>query len=442
MLVLTDCGVPEAREVPAGQYAPHDEPAAVQAVAAAAVPLSGQPEDHARLLTAIGGARRVLLGESTHGSREYYRERARLTMLLVRHADVQAIAIEGDWTPTSRVNRYVRGIGTDRSAADALQSYSNFPRWMWRNTDFRDFVEELRTLNLTRPANERVGLYGMDVYDLFDAADAVVAYLGQADAAAAERVRGHYRCFAGHRRDTSAYGAATSNPRLSCQEEAAAALAEVRRLPRPTEASAAEAQFAALRSAASVAAAEDYFRTLYRSSTAWNVRDQHMARNVEEIAGHVERLSGRTGKVVMWSHNTHSGDARATDAGTRGELNIGQLMKQQHGAAAFAIGLLSYTGTVRAAPAWGERARSYDLRPAIQGSYSHLFRQTGLPAFSIVFRGNQQLSRALAGPMLERAIGVIYLPSSERVSHYFEARLPDQFDAAIFFDRTEALEPL
>jgi len=414
----------------------------VRAVAAAAVPLTGAAGDYAKLMPAMADARFVLLGESTHGTHEYYLERARISEQLIREHGFGAIAIEGDWTPTLRVDRYVRGLGNDTSAEQALSGYTRFPRWMWRNAEFRDLVERVRAHNLTLPPERRVGIYGMDVYDLDEAADAVVAYLRQADPAATARAQRQYRCFAPYRGDTHAYGEASRRPARSCQEEAAAAQAEVARLPRPAGAAAAEAHFSAVRSAASVVAAEEYFRTVYAGSMAWNVRDQRMSQNVHAIAEHVGALSGRPGKVAIWSHNTHSGDARATFAANRGELNLGQLLRQRHGNGAFLLGFFSYAGSVMAAPDWDQPNRVYDMRPALPGSYSALFHQVGVPNFSLLLRGDAELSRQLGGTMLERAIGVVYRPETERESHYFEARLAEQFDAAIFFDRSTALRPL
>ena len=415
---------------------------AVRAVAAAAVPLTGAADDYAKLMPAMANARFVLLGESTHGTREYYRERARISEQLIREQGFGAIAIEGDWTPTLRVDRYVRGLGSDRNAEQALSGYTRFPRWMWRNAEFGDFVERVRAHNLTLPAERRVGIYGMDVYDLDEAAGAVIAHLRQVDPASAVRAQRHLRCFSRYRGDTHAYGEASRSPARSCQEEAAAAQAEVLRLPRPASAAAAEAHFGAVRSAASVVAAEEYFRTVYAGSMAWNVRDQRMSQNVHAIADHAAALSGRPGKVVVWSHNTHSGDARATFAANRGELNLGQLLRQRHGNGAFLLGFFSYAGKVMAAPDWDQPNRVYDMRPALPGSYSALFHQAGVPNFSLLLRGNRVLSRQLGGNMLERAIGVIYRPETERQSHYFEARLAGQFDAAIFFDRSSAVRPL
>jgi erythromycin esterase-like protein len=414
---------------------------AAQTIAAAAQPVRGAADDHAELLRAAGPATRILLGESTHGTHEFYRERARLTERLVLDHGVNAVAIEGDWSPTYRANLYVRGLGKDRSAAEALRGCSRFPEWMWRNAEFQDFVERLRAINMTRAADERIGLYGMDVYDMFEAADAVVAYLRESSPAAANRAGAAYRCFTRSGRTTAEYGEATLRG-ADCSGQAAAGVAAVARLPRPADPVAAERHFAAVRSAASVAAAEEYFRTAYRGSLAWNVRDGRMARNVEEIAAHVQALSGRPGKVVMWSHNTHSGDARATFAANRGELNLGQLMRQRHGQAAFLVGFFTYEGTVFAAPDWDRPGRVYTVRPALPGSYAALFRSAGQPNFTLLLRGNAALGKTLGGPMLERAIGVVYRPETERSSHYFEARLAEQFDAAIFFDRSRAVTPL
>jgi erythromycin esterase-like protein len=425
---------------------PAQQPAAPGSLAAlirsAAQPIRLDEGDHRDIVAAAAGSDRILLGESTHGTHEYYRERARLTERLVRDHGVRAVAIEGDWTPTFRVNRYVRGLGADRSAAEALQGYAKFPQWMWRNAEFRDLVERLRAINLTRAPQDRVGVYGMDVYDLFDAADAVTAHLDKADPAAAARVRKHYRCFAGYRRSIEAYAAALHRLARPCRAPAEAALREIERLPAVAEPVAAEQRFAAIRAAASVASSEAYFRASATGSYSWNLRDQQMEKNVEAIAGHAQALSGKPAKVVVWAHNSHVGDARATDAAARGELNLGQLMRQRHGAQAILVGFFTYGGSVMAAPEWDAPGRRHEVRPALAGSHAALFRQAGLPAWSMLLRGRTAIEQALAGPMLQRAIGVIYRPETERQSHYFQARLARQFDAIIYFDQSRAVEPL
>ncbi len=405
------------------------------------MPIAGEPTDHDPVINAARDARFVLLGESTHGTHEYYRERGRISDRLFREFGFGAVAIEGDWSATYRVNQYVRGLGSDRTAEQALSGYRGFPRWMWRNAEFRDFVDRLRTWNLGQPVERRVGVYGMDVYDLFDAADTVITYLGSVDAPAAADARRQYACFAPYRRSTHAYGEAARRASRSCEEEAQAVIGLVDRVPAPADPVQRERHFAARRSAASVAGGEAYFRTVYAGSLAWNVRDQHMARNVEDIANHVGAMAGRPGKVVVWSHNTHSGDARATFAADRGELNLGQLMRQRHRDAAYLVGFFTYAGTVMAAPEWDAPGRVYQLRPALRESYSGLFHTVGIPNFSLLLRGNPAATE-LGRERLERAVGVIYLPQSERLSHYFEARLAEQFDAIVYFDRTNAVTPL
>jgi erythromycin esterase-like protein len=394
------------------------------------------------VLAAATSATRILLGESTHGTQEYYAHRAQLTLRLIREAGVNAVAIEGDWTPTQRLNLYVRGLGTDRSADQALGGFTRFPQWMWPNRPFRDFLEQLRATNMTRPAEKRVGLYGMDVYDLYDAAEQVQSYLATVSRAGLQTARNNYLCFEPYNRNTHRYGSAASSPARSCQEEAAAVLAQMRALPMPDSAAGAEAHFSAVRSAESVVAAEEYFRATYAGVNSWNLRDRRMAGTVEAVAAHVARLGGGSGKVVMWSHNTHSGDARATSAVEQGELNIGQLMKQQHGNAAFTIGYFSYDGTVRAASEWDQPGKVFQMREALPGSYSSLFHRTGLHAFLLLMPKGSAVARHLGTARLERAIGVVYVPERERQAHYFDAILSEQFDAAIFYDRSNAVQPL
>ena len=414
----------------------------VASIHAAAVPLTGSAAGYSPLMKEANNSTRVLLGEATHGTSEFYRERGSLTLRLIREGGFNAVAIEGDWSPTYRVGLYVRGLGKDRSAVEALSGFTGFPKWMWRNQEFATFVEELRRHNLTLPERQRVGIYGADVYDLFEAAKAAVAHAARLDPVRSQRIRQSYRCFDRHGRDLHAYGQAAQNAASSCRQQAEAALAEARALPPGASAPVNEAHFAALRSAASVVAAEEYFRTLYSGADAWNVRDQRMSETVEAIAGQAASSTGKDGRVVMWAHNSHVGDARATAAAERGEHNIGQLMKQQHGGRALLVGFFTHSGQVRAAPAWGERDRVFTLNPALPDSHSGLFESAKLPSFLLMIRGNPELEKGLATPMLQRAVGVIYVPEQERQSHYAAARLSRQFDAAVFVRKTEAVRPL
>ena len=441
-LLLPGCREPDGIRSPGPASTLAQADTAIPVIRARAVPLRSTHGDHDRLIASIGGATRVLLGESTHGTAEFYRERGSITLRLAREAGVKGVLVEGDWTPTHRVNLYVRGLGADRNARQALRGYTRFPFWMWPNAEFAEFVEQLRAHNAALPANERVGVYGMDVYDLYDAADFVVEHLRGIAPEAARRAQSRYRCFAPYGRNTHTYGVAAQQASRSCRDEAEAVVAEVSRLPRPANPTQAEAHFAANRAAASVAAAEEYFRIVYTEANAWNVRDRRMEANVEATAEHVGRLTNRPAKLVMWSHNTHSGDARATFAAQQGELNLGQLMRQRHGNSAYLVGFFTHSGTVLAAPAWDERGRVFDLRPASAESYSGLFNRTGLPAFTLLLRDDPQLRAALSTPMLERAVGVVYVRDRERSAHYFPATLAKQFDAAIFLNRTKAVTPL
>lgn len=404
---------------------------------AAVRPITGAVADYDSLLAQIGGARFVALGEMTHGTDEFYRERARVTERLIGERGFGAVAIEADWPETERINRYVRGVGSDRTAEQALANYTRFPRWMWRNEAFREFIERLRISNAALPPDRRAGVYGMDVYNLFGAADAVIAYATHAAPAEADHVRSAYRCFEKYRPETHRYGQAARRPGRSCENEAATVLRILRSLPRPGNSSRREEHFSAVRSAASVAGAEEYFRRVYVGSMAWNARDRRMAATIGEIADHVAQSSGSLGKVVVWAHNSHVGDARATEVQLRGELNLGQLLRQ-HGET-YLVGFLTYTGTVMAAREWDAPGHVFELRPALPASHSGHLHAAGLGR-ALLFPG--AAGPALAGTRPERAVGVVYARDTERISHYFQADLARQFDAVIYLDRTRAVAPL
>jgi erythromycin esterase-like protein len=417
----------------------------VAAVRQAARPVTGAPGDYDPIVALVGASTRlVFLGDATHGTHEFYAERARLTERLVRERGFTGVAVEADWAAAARVNAYVRGLGTDASAEAALGSFTEFPLWMWRNAEVRDLVRWLRAYNAGRPAAEQVGFYGLDVQDLFGSIDPVLRYLDTADPAAAARVRGLYACLAPYRPDVGRYiNAAAAGG--SCEASVRQAVTEVGRVAgaRPADAVAAETRFVALRGAQAVADAEAYFRASYAGTTSsWNMRDSLMDRTLEATLEHLGAAAGRPSRVAVWAHNTHSGDARHTEMGAGGELNIGQLARQRHGPAALLTGFFTYTGSVYAASNWGEPGRVRTVNPALPGSYSALFHGTGVPSFALVLRGGGAAAEALDGQRLQRAIGVIYRPESERQSHYFAARLASQFDAVLFFDVTRAVTPL
>ncbi|MCK9389454.1 MAG: erythromycin esterase family protein [Sulfuritalea sp.] len=401
----------------------------------AAQPLTGVDRDYDALLALTAKARVVMLGEASHGSREFYRERARITRRLIEEQGFGAVVLEAPWEPVTRLDAYIRGAGRDSDAVSALAGFVRFPGWPWRNSEARDFIESLRAINRVRGgAAAPVRLYGMDLYSVPESADAVVRHLARRSIVAAATARQRYGCFNDFLPEPMLYGRdADAGRTRSCAEGAAAQLAEME--PAPT----AEDDFAAWQSARVVSSGESYYRALYRlGPPSWNLREQHMADTIVQV---LERL-GPQGKVVVWGHNLHQGDARATDQAPAGELSLGQLMRQRYFDEAVLVGFSTYRGKVRAAPEWGARDRVRRLRPALRGSWHEVLHRQGLPAMLLVFRDNPAVAEKYAERRLERAVGVIYVPGDERKNHYFHAVLARQFDAVIHIDVTSALDSL
>jgi len=417
-------------------------------VRGAAHPLTGSSADYDPLLEKIGDARFVLLGEASHGTHEFYRERAEITRRLIREKGFTAVAVEADWPDAYRVNRFVRGLGDDPDADAALGGFRRFPTWMWRNADVLDFVRWLRAHNDVRPAEAaKAGFYGLDLYSLHTSAAAVVSYLDKVDPDAARRARFRYACFEHFGEDPQAYGfAATFDLSRSCEDEVVNQLLDLRRraadYARRDGRAAEDEYFHAEQNARLAQNAERYYRSMFGGRvSSWNLRDRHMAETLEELVAHLDRQGGHT-KIVVWEHNSHLGDARATQMGADGELNVGQLVRERHDREAFLVGFTTHAGTVAAADNWDEAPRRKQVRPSLPGSYENLFHAADIPRFLLMLRDSGELADALRAERLERAIGVIYRPQTERLSHYFTARLSDQFDAVIHLDRTRAVEPL
>jgi erythromycin esterase-like protein len=412
--------------------------------------LTGAADELDPLMDLIGDARIVLLGEATHGTHEFYLQRAEVTRLLIQEKGFNAVAVEADFPDAYRVNRFVRVTGKDRSAEEALSDFKRFPLWMWRNTEVLAFVRWLRQHNEPLSTRDRCGFYGVDLYSLGSSIEAVIRYLQKVDPEAAKRARDRYACFGNHHGlniDPQHYGyAATLGLTKSCEDEVVAQLTELQRKAREylsrDDFIAADEQFFAEQNAALAKNAEKYYRTMFAGAvSSWNVRDQHMAGTIDALIRHLDRVAPPA-KIVVWEHNSHLGDARATAMGEEGELNVGQLVRQKYGRDAVLIGFTTYTGEVSAADDWGEPVQRKRVRPALAGSYEELLHNSGLRQFYLTMRDDRDLAAALREPLLERAIGVIYRPRTERASHYFRARLSDQFDAVIHFDTSRALEPM
>src|SRR6266550_2704502 len=409
-----------------------------------AYPLDGTERDHRPLLDLVGDAQIVLLGEASHGTHDFYRERAEITKRLIIEKEFSAVAAEADWPDAYRVNRYVRCEGDDRDADAALSGFERFPTWMWRNTVVLEFVDWLRNANSSRNENARTGFFGLDLYSLFNSMRTVVEYLDRVDPDAARRARYRYSCFENFGEDSQAYGyVASFDLSRSCEEGAVSQLLEMqRRAVDYLGRTGSDDFFDAEQNARLVKNAEEYYRSMFRGrQSSWNLRDTHMAETVDTLVAYLRR-HGRQPKIVVWAHNSHLGDARATEMGARGELNVGQLLRQKYGPETVLVGFTTYTGTVTAATEWDDPGERKRVRPALRDSYELGFHETRIPRFFIPLREGARETALLSKPRLERAIGVIYRPDTERVSHYFRANMRDQFDAVYHLDETRAVEPL
>ena len=400
----------------------------------------------------IGDARVVLIGESSHGTHEFYDARAEITKWLIENKGFNAVAAEADWPDAYRVNRYARGLGADATPEEALRGFERFPAWMWRNSVVRDFVGWLRWHNGRRAADggRQTGFYGLDLYSLHRSMQEVIGYLDTVDAKAAARARARYACFDhsdGH--DGQAYGyAAAFGAGPTCERQAVEQLIELQRDAMEylsTDGELAEDElFYAQQNAVTVRNAEAYYRGMFAGRvTSWNMRDKHMAQTLNALIAHLDRAGGpEPARIVVWAHNSHVGDARATEVSADGQLTIGQLAREHYGDQCRLIGFSTYSGTVTAATDWGGIAERKVVRPALPGSIEELLHQTGKREFLVPMHDGSPATAALELVRLGRAIGVIYRPETERQSHYFHVRPSDQFDAMIHIDSTRALEPL
>jgi protein-L-isoaspartate(D-aspartate) O-methyltransferase len=393
------------------------------------------------LLDRIGDSRIVLLGEATHGSSEFYRMRARITRELIVKRGFCAVAVEGDWPDAARIDRYIRHLPPVLEQKEP--AFSRFPTWMWRNQEVHAFVEWLREHNGERSdPMRRVSFHGLDLYSLYTSAAAVISYLEQVDPAAAQVARKRYGCLTPWERDPATYArAALTGTYQSCEPQVVAVLREL--LARRLEYSLRDGErfFDAAQNARLVANAERYYRTLYYGAAAsWNLRDQHMFDTLESLLA----FHGPESRMVVWEHNSHVGDAGATEMAARGEYNVGHLCRAEHKDSAYLVGFGTDHGTVAAASDWDAPLEIKDVRPAHRDSYERLCHESAVPAFLLPLRypAREAVREELMTSRLERAIGVVYRPETELASHYFQAILPAQFDEYVWFDRTVAVTAL
>ena len=383
-------------------------------------------------------AKVVLLGEASHGTSEFYRARAAITRRLIERHGFTIVAVEADWPDAARIDAYVRHHAP---FAGKERAFARFPTWMWRNVEVRDFVQWLRAENEHRPPERRAEFRGLDVYSLNASIDAVLGYLDKVDPEAANEARGRYGCLSPWQSDPARYGrAVATGHKRPCDEALLDQLQDLLGHRLDYVDGSAEAYFDAVQNARIARAAEHYYRIMYEGSTAsWNLRDRHMFDTLQ----HVLDRRGEGAKAVVWAHNSHIGNAAATAMGWQGEFNIGELARTAWRDDAVLIGFSTDRGTVAAASDWDEPMEVKQVRPSRPDSHERVFLETGVPCSLTDIRGgDRELREILSEPRLERAIGVVYRPETERYSHYFEAVLAEQFDAFVWFEETRAVTPL
>ena len=421
---------------------PASRPALVSKLIAECAEPIGRIEDVAldALIDRIGDARIVLLGEATHGTSEFYRMRTRITQELISRRGFTAVAVEADWPDAAAIDRYIHAR-PERPAP--WVPFERFPTWMWRNREVQALIEWLRAHNAETPAPERKASFsGLDLYSMYTSAYEVVRYLDRVDPVAAQAARERYGRLTPWESDPAAYGRAALVGRMhSCENDVVTMLHELLAKRLDYAAQDGDEFFDAAQNARVVAGAEHYYRAMYRGAAeSWNLRDQHMFDTLRSVLAH----RGGDTKLIVWAHNSHVGDAGATEMAVRGEHNVGQLCRNEFGDGVFVVGFGTDHGTVAAAHAWDEPMERMRVRPARADSYERLCHDAGIPAFMLHLRApvRDELRDELADPRLERAIGVVYRPETELASHYFQAILPAQFDEYIWFDETDAIEPL
>ena len=395
--------------------------------------------DMGPLLNRIGDAKVVLLGEATHGTSEFYKMRSRITQALVEEKGFNIVAVEADWPDAAHIDRFLRNTDIDLPTEEP---FTKFPFWMWRNEETKDLIDKLKLYNDNHENHEdKVGFFGLDLYSLYSSIDAVIHYLDNIDPDLAELAKKRYGCLTPYENDPATYGAAATSGRYrECEKDVVSMLEELLENQVKLTAHDGDRFQDAIQNARLVANAEKYYRSMYMGSRqSWNQRDSHMFETLQTLLEYGDSDT----KAVVWAHNSHIGNAKATEMRGRGEHNIGQLTKEEYGDEAYNIGFGTDHGTVAAASNWGGKMHFKEVRPSLDDSYERLMHQSKVNKFMLPLRDKSKpLIKKLKETHLERAIGVIYRPKTELQSHYFQASLPYQFDEYIWFDETEAINPM
>jgi erythromycin esterase len=400
-----------------------------------AVPLSSAA-DLDPLLRRTSGARVVMLGEASHGTHEYYRWRATLTRRLIEEQGFSFVAVEGDWPDCERVDRSVRGRpGAPEDPRAALEAFERWPTWMWANEEVMDFCRWLRSYNADRPVIDRAGFHGLDVYSLWESLRVILLHLREHDPAEVPAALAAYRCFEPYQEDPQQYALATRFLPAGCEDEVIELLVRLRE----RAAAGVDDEFSVWQNAEVLVGAERYYRTMVASGRdSWNIRDRHMADTLDRLLAHY----GTGARAVVWAHNTHVGDARATDMADAGEFNIGQLARARYGAGTVVlVGFGCHRGTVIAGQSWEAPMQAMPVPPARAGSVEDILHQYAPEAALLVFPPDGQ-GHLLTARLGHRAIGVVYRPAHEHLGNYVPTTLGARYDAFLWFDQTAALHPL
>ncbi|KAI9143444.1 hypothetical protein BKA69DRAFT_1061936 [Paraphysoderma sedebokerense] len=435
-------------------------------------------KDYDQLIDSVGDARVVLIGEASHGTHDFYLERAYITQRLIKEKGFTAVCAEADFPDAVLINWYIQSMAPNdiKSAEDAVKEFKRFPLWMWRNPVVLEFIEWAKKWNDNLEAQgkskyEQVSFHGLDVYSLHSSSEAVIQYLQDKDPEAAEVAKSRYGCFTRFGDDTMSYAFSVRyGLAKTCEKEVVSVLRDLLRkrndylmkqfdaFPGPKE----EPQFVAEVNALVVKDAEKYYRSMIaEDEVSWNIRDTHFLSTLERVVSYLSKMKNSPAKVVVWAHNSHIGDARRTDMGQRrGEINIGQLCRERFGSDAFNIGFTTHGGTVTAAHKWDTPPHKFNINPARSDSFEHLFHQAlNGSNFMLLFNQvkrddngqvrkdrrsgmDEVIQRLDRMKLLERYIGVIYKPDTERWSHYSKAEIGSQYDAIIHIDQTRHLKPL
>ncbi|ODS24501.1 erythromycin esterase [Candidatus Endobugula sertula] len=425
----------------------------VSALEKYAIPIGGSLLDYDPIIDAAKDKQFVLIGEASHGTKEFYRARAEITQRLIEEVNFDAVAVEADWPDAYTVNRYVSNPRISSSANNALKDFERFPTWMWRNIEVMHFIEWLFAYNykhcLFKPETiNTVGFYGLDLYSMSTSVHAVIDYLDRVDPKEAKQARKRYSCLDHFLTNPQDYGYATEfGLSKSCEKDIITQLIELQKnafdYMKQNGLIAKDEYFCAEQNAKLVKNAEVYYRSMFKKrSNSWNIRDQHMFETLEDLTQHLSKQHKHDARIIVWAHNSHVGNAAATDMSRRGELNIGQLMRSQYGKRSLLVGFSTCRGTVTAASDWDSHIERKRVREPLPNSYEEVFHHVNHKQFILNLQENNEAIDLLMEPRLQRAIGVIYRPETERQSHYYYSSLPQQFDFILHYDETHAVKPL